>query len=1126
MPTPVLSFTNVSIGEPGAPDVQVERFRAEVELAPLLKGEVRIIQMSVERPRFRVDLADLSGTATPGAPRGWRIDAQRVSLARLEILDGEAAVRDSRAGREWTLEGIDAVVEAGSLHGPAKISGNLQLDGTPLTLRAGIGRYDASAVPVNMTLGSPLYPLDLSVDGSLQLNAGAPPSYTGSATLAGIPPRSDDAAPSPWSEFRATGEFALSPSELVVEKGQVSYGAMERPLVLQASGRLDFAGEPHFNLDVDARQIDVDKALGGVQGPAAAADGLTALIAMLPAVPRPPIPGELHVDAQGVVVGGSIIQAVGIDLATTPQGWRVDTLAAMLPGETRIDLTGALTTVGDLAFRGHARVDAARPAAFAAWWRGQTGSASSLSSFTLEADVDIRPEAQHLTDLQIAVGEGTATGTIDIRRFQQSEQLFVNVDLRSDTFDLDQGRALTELLAGNAVGAGRIDQMTVALRAGTLTSHGLDARWVVLDGTLAGDTIDLGQLSIADLAGAAIVARGRITDPWGTPSGRLDASVKAQDLSSTAKFFADLFPDSRVLRHLTGVSPSLSPVDAEIVAEAGEDGALSMDFNGSFAGTHMNLAASGTGPLRRPLELNGTASLHLDNPDTAKALTQLGLQPLPVAAGPLRLDVKFDGGAADGTLALEGTVAGADVRYTAASTLVDGAVHLDGDATLDAADVDPLMLLAGFAVPGLGEGHPAKAAARLGLTAAQVQASLTSASFDGEPVTGSLELRLGDTVSVGGALDLQAASLPALASLATGAVPGIEAGSWADTAFSRAMPPDLDVDLEIGAARLDIGLPQTVADARLHLVLEGDALNIDLTQGGFAGGQLKGALAGTLRDGEADMTLRGTVEAGQLQALAWERSGLPVASGSVDLSFDLGARGRSMAGLVSTLAGTGSFVVNDTRLNTLNPQALLAVMEGANGKKPPDEEAARETFAIGFGSGAVTLGRASGSFAVEGGVLKVPVVSVEAPDATILAEATIDLNTLTLTSEWTVRAGEADATAGARPQVRLLFSGPLSRPERQVDVAPLLEALRSRYLQRQLDELEKLEAARREAEARRQRFEAEQAAQPPPSTGSVSPTPDTPPAVAPDDAPAGAFGAPSLLEPFDSAEPESSPGAR
>ena len=45
------------------------------------------------------------------------------------------------------------------------------------------------------------------------------------------------------------------------------------------------------------------------------------------------------------------------------------------------------------------------------------------------------------------------------------------------------------------------------------------------------------------------------------------------------------------------------------------------------------------------------------------------------------------------------------------------------------------------------------------------------------------------------------------------------------------------------------------------------------------------------------------------------------------------------------------------------------------------------------------------------------------------------------------------------------YSGPMADPERQVDLNPLLDLLRSRFLQRQLDRLEVLEEERRRADA-------------------------------------------------------------
>jgi hypothetical protein len=174
LPTPVLSFTNIRVGEADAPDVEMERFRAEVELAPLLKGEVRVIQMTVERPRFRVDLAALAEPQSEGTPGGWRIDAERISLARLEIIEGSADVADSRAGRSWRAENLRGVIEATSLHGPGRISADLVFDGTPITVQAGLGRINPdNTVATNVRLGSPDFPCRWR--STVRWRSGAPP---------------------------------------------------------------------------------------------------------------------------------------------------------------------------------------------------------------------------------------------------------------------------------------------------------------------------------------------------------------------------------------------------------------------------------------------------------------------------------------------------------------------------------------------------------------------------------------------------------------------------------------------------------------------------------------------------------------------------------------------------------------------------------------------------------------------------------------------------------------------------------------------------------------------------------------------------------------------------------------
>ena len=48
LPTPTLTFSDVRVGEPEDPLLAVSRFAVRIELPPLLKGEVRIIDMTLD----------------------------------------------------------------------------------------------------------------------------------------------------------------------------------------------------------------------------------------------------------------------------------------------------------------------------------------------------------------------------------------------------------------------------------------------------------------------------------------------------------------------------------------------------------------------------------------------------------------------------------------------------------------------------------------------------------------------------------------------------------------------------------------------------------------------------------------------------------------------------------------------------------------------------------------------------------------------------------------------------------------------------------------------------------------------------------------------------------------------
>ena len=108
--------------------------------------------------------------------------------------------------------------------------------------------------------------------------------------------------------------------------------------------------------------------------------------------------------------------------------------------------------------------------------------------------------------------------------------------------------------------AGEIEQMTLSLRADALSAGGVEARSVVVEGGFEDGELNLRHLSVADLAGASIEALGSIRDPFGKRSGKIEASIKADDFSGAADFLASLLPESRSRDICARVAPILSPV--------------------------------------------------------------------------------------------------------------------------------------------------------------------------------------------------------------------------------------------------------------------------------------------------------------------------------------------------------------------------------------------------------------------------------------------------------------------------------------------------------------------------------------------------------------------------------------
>jgi hypothetical protein len=250
-----------------------------------------------------------------------------------------------------------------------------------------------------------------------------------------------------------------------------------------------------------------------------------------------------------------------------------------------------------------------------------------------------------------------------------------------------------------------------------------------------------------------------------------------------------------------------------------------------------------------------------------------------------------------------------------------------------------------------------------------------------------------------------------------------------------------------------------------------------------------------------------------------------VAEGTADLTVQFDASGRSPAGLVSALGGSGSLDLRDGRVRFVNPEAFALVIQAMAASEDMPEDDLRALFAGYLDAGTMAFSHAGGTFEIVAGVVRAKTIFAEAEKAQAIGRANLDLNTMTLDSSWDLGLPPGVETIqGIDPAVTISFTGPLASPERRINVVPLVGYLAVRAiaeadrLQAEILERERLArlirklqedrdraraaeeraaaeaAAQAAAEAAAEAAAAEEAAQAPPpapSPGGLSPvTPD------------------------------------
>ncbi len=1083
LPFPSLTFTDVVVaGEtPDAPGMTVEEFSMDAELAPFMRGEVLIFDMRLVRPFAHISIAADGGidwAVRPSSP----FDPRQVTLEKVNIVDGSVALRHDASGRAHTLTDINAELSARTLAGPWRIDGTLAVDDMPLALSVSTGSADADGTMRLRLEAVPNHvPIRISTDGQARMEDGAA-HYEGSFLLNTY--AAEEVAKLRGSEGetfalrdtvatnRLSGRFDLQHDRLSVEEFRFETGPPDAPYRAEGRASLELGAAPRFAIAADGAQLrfEPDQEANGAIAGIDLEKRFSAFAKTIAALPSPTIPGQVSISLPAIVAGDTTIRNIQLSAQPTDGGWQVGSVAATLPGRTRFEANGLLTTREALAFDGHMLLAIGQPSGFAAWISRDVDDAiRRLPAAGFSADVALSGAAQRFEALELMLGDARFNGSLE-RRQPADARPSLALTLDGEALDLEGIRAFMSLFVSDT-GINRLAGHDVDLnvKAGPVTATGMTAQTLDSALRLRQGVLEVDRLTIGGLAGAQLSATGQIRDFATAPTGKIDATILSADLAGLAGMLAERFPDNPVLtgiaRRTLAFPGLLADSEINLVASAADNGddtvGLAISAEGVAGGTDLGFSLSDKSPRGALPDGAFKMSLTARNDDAAVLYGLAGLPALPLGlAGDARLELSADGSLAD-RVATQVSVTGEGMRagFDGALTFAESKPSLTGKAQLKSDDIETWLAVAGVVLPGFGLGMPVDLSAELEWSDALAVLSGLKGTVSGSDLSGDLTVSVdGGKPHFDGALELSHLDLAPMAELVLGTevFSGEDGDAWPEVPFGQDVQLPFSASLDLRADALWAGF---------WAGAQNGALKLRLDEEGLAVSDMKAAIYGGTIDGFA--TLRNNGGTGLLSAqLGLDQAALdalmPQASlaGRINARASVSASGKTVNGMAAALSGSGSAVLKDLVIDGLNPGALPAILRRADEAGNAIDAERTAAFAPPIIRDGQFVAEASElAYAVAGGVARTPPVRLSGDGATLTAEASADLRAMSVEVRGSLAfdAG-TEAVIGSEPAVGIETRGAFGMAQTEIATAPLAQFLTQRALEREQVRVERMQS--------------------------------------------------------------------
>jgi large subunit ribosomal protein L24 len=1082
LPSPRLTMYGVEIGD-GDRVARAGSVSLEFALGPLMRGEWHASDVQIASPQIRIAI-DKSGEMT-GPALAFNFDPDALSIERLGITDGTVMVSDASSGKTLEADKVWFNGSLSSLLGPIKGEGAATVGGALYPFRLSTGRVSDGAMRLHLNVDPVSTPLTVEADGTLSAKA-AKPQFQGTWSLSrpvGLATRTASGPVSP--PWKLNGKLKLTPASALMEQVGFQYGSDANALKLSGTAELMFGAQPRFDGVLSAQQVDFDRLAGEDEAQhAPPAVTLRRLVSLAGQAFKPTIPIQIGLGIDTVTLGGADVQNVRGDISTAAGGWTLDRFEFRAPGFTDVRLSGRLEFENSGAvFRGPAEVKATNPNALAAWLEGRKNAPKTPPRpLRVRGDVTLSNEKIAIEQLAANFDRGAVSGRFIYTFGSGKAGGSIDASLSAPELDLDAANAFVKAVSAGST-MERPSKVSLALDIGRASFAGYEAGKTVAQLQYGDNGLDIEQLIVDNFGGANIDAKGRIALAP-SPHGDLTLDLDARDLGGVNTLLTRFVPG--LANRLRSALPSLVPAKLHAsLSIANTSNTATVAVNGTAGVVRVAFSGTANGDPKAPADAAIKIDGRLDADDGSILASLFGI----------------------GKTLTVGKKPGSVVFKAAGPALgewhVDGAMTADGlDATANgtakvAPGQDPKLALkvtlgkAALALPS--STAPVSGGADVALDGDTLNLSGIDGAIAGTQVHGHLAVRLAEH-RISGAIDAGAIDLAALTALAVGFPPmpaaSGNAWDWSADAFHDGALPNYQGTIDVTARRAGLTPALAARDFRAAVRLGDDELALDKMSGAVAGGTFGGDVTFTRAPDGVRVDGKLTIDKADIAALLPPAARPPIA-GQLGLTLSAEGSGRSPVALIGSLHGNGTVSLTGGQLAGLDPRAFAVITHAVDNGLAIEAPKIETLTSRALESGQLQLKTADSTLSVSAGQVRLDKVQAKGEGADVSAEGVLDLTNGRIDARLVLTG--ADTAAGTQPDIYVALRGPLTSPDKTVDVSALTGWLTLRAVDRESKRLE-------EAEAKRRALEAAKAAEVPPlpSAPSVAPAkPEPAPTAAP-----------------------------